>query len=168
MSKLTKDNNLLIKHPEICKKWNYEKNELGPESYTSNSDKKVWWKCKNNHEWESTIDNRNKGRGCPYCSKSVSKLSQEWLDKLNVKIREYKIPYTNYKVDGYDPETNTAYEFYGDRWHGNPLIYKREDINPINKKPYGELYDETIKRENVLKLMGFKIITIWESEYKQQ
>jgi hypothetical protein len=121
--------------------------------------------CFTHGQFEQTPDNHLSGRGCPHCTKSISKLSQQWLDKLNVKIREFKIPYTNYKVDGYDQETNTAYEFYGDMWHGNPLIYKRDDINPVNKKPCGQLYDETIKRENILKLMGYKIITIWESDW---
>ena len=33
-----------------------------------NSDKKVWWKCKNGHEWQAMIGNRHRGNGCPYCS----------------------------------------------------------------------------------------------------
>jgi len=61
-----------------------------------------------------------------------------------------------------------VYEFYGDLWHGNPSRFKRENINPINKKKtYGELYDETIKRENILKNAGFNIVTIWESDYNK-
>ena len=28
---------------------------------------KVWWKCKNGHEWEAVIHTRVKGVGCPYC-----------------------------------------------------------------------------------------------------
>lgn len=31
------------------------------------SEKKVWWICKNNHEWESPIRNRVIGKRCPYC-----------------------------------------------------------------------------------------------------
>jgi hypothetical protein len=166
--KVSKENNLLTKNPEICKEWDYEKNELGPENYTSGLNKKVWWVCKNNHNWEATINSRNNGCGCRKCSKSISNLSQLWLDKLNIKIREFKIPYTNYIVDGYDPETNTIYEFYGDKWHGNPNMFNPSDINPCNKKPYSELYDKTIKRENIFKLMGYNLITIWESDFKKE
>ena len=56
-------------NPEIAKEWNYEKNgSLTPESFTANSNKTVWWKCSNGHEWQSKINNRNNGNGCPYCS----------------------------------------------------------------------------------------------------
>lgn len=34
--------------------------------------KKLWWKCENSgicscHVWESTVNKRTQGRGCPYC-----------------------------------------------------------------------------------------------------
>ena len=44
-------------------------------------------------------------------------------------------------------------------------IYKSTDINPLTKKTFGELYDETIKRENIIKNAGYNLITIWESDY---
>ena len=52
----------------MAEEWNYEKNgTLKPEYFSVNSHKKVWWKCKNGHEWQAPIGNRNIGRGCPYC-----------------------------------------------------------------------------------------------------
>ena len=39
-----------------------------PENFTANSGKKVWWKCHKGHEWQATIDSRNKGTGCPFCA----------------------------------------------------------------------------------------------------
>lgn len=49
--------------------WNFEKNNsINPKKLSKNSNKKVWWKCKNNHEWESIIANISKGSGCPFCS----------------------------------------------------------------------------------------------------
>lgn len=74
----------------LMSEWNYEKNDVSPEQLTVGSGKKVWWKCKNGHEWEATINHRNKGSGCPYCSGRVvirgindlqttnPKLAQEW------------------------------------------------------------------------------------------
>ena len=62
-------NDLRTVNPCLIKEWNYEKNgEEIPENYTSNSHKKVWWICKDGHEWQATIAHRNRGRGCPYCS----------------------------------------------------------------------------------------------------
>jgi hypothetical protein len=65
------ENNLLNSFPEIIEEWDYEKNKLSPKEYTEYSGKKVFWKCKNGHSWESTIANRTFiGNGCPICSES--------------------------------------------------------------------------------------------------
>ena len=62
-------NDITTTNPILAKEWNYEKNEnLKPTQFLANSHKKVWWKCKNGHEWISSIENRNKQSGCPYCS----------------------------------------------------------------------------------------------------
>lgn len=70
-----------------------------------------------------------------------------------------------YKVDAYLDETNTVYEFYGDYWHGNPSIYPSDDVNPSSRKTYGTLYEETMRREKVLRTAGYNLVTIWESEF---
>lgn len=55
--------------PALIAEWNFDKNALDPTTTTSGSGKKAWWKCSNNHEWESVICDRTlKGNGCPYCS----------------------------------------------------------------------------------------------------
>ncbi len=62
-------NDLQTINPYLAKDWNYRRNgELTPDNVLPNSDKKVWWICQKGHEWQSTIYNRNKGNGCPYCS----------------------------------------------------------------------------------------------------
>ena len=45
-------------------------------------------------------------------------------------------------VDGFDPITNTIYEFNGDSWHGNTNIYNATDFNKQAKKTYGELFEK--------------------------
>ena len=64
-----KEKSILISNPEVAAEWNNEKNgNLKPEHVTSNSNKKVWWKCYKGHEWQATIKHRNNGSGCPYCA----------------------------------------------------------------------------------------------------
>ena len=41
----TKENNALVACPELAQRWDWEKNEKGPEEYTRGSTKKVWLKC---------------------------------------------------------------------------------------------------------------------------
>ncbi len=62
-------NDLQTINPLLANEWNYVKNgNLKPEHFTANSNKKVWWKCGNGHEWQAQIASRNKGIGCAYCS----------------------------------------------------------------------------------------------------
>jgi hypothetical protein len=66
-----KEKRYVSDNEQLMAEWNWEKNgELGfdPQRLTCGSGRKAWWKCANGHEWQATIDNRNKGRGCPYCS----------------------------------------------------------------------------------------------------
>ena len=64
-------NDLQTVNPALEKEWNYEKNNgLTPTDVMPNSNKKVWWKCSNGHEWQAVIKDRNKGRGCPVCRKN--------------------------------------------------------------------------------------------------
>lgn len=62
------ENDLQTVNPSLAKEWNYEKNNgLMPADVLPNSNKKVWWKCSNGHEWQAAIYNRSNGRGCPEC-----------------------------------------------------------------------------------------------------
>ena len=61
--------NLLKDNAELMKEYNYTKNaDVCLDKITVGSNIKIWWKCSLGHEWESTVGNRNKGSGCPYCS----------------------------------------------------------------------------------------------------
>lgn len=61
-------NDLETLRPDIAKTWNYEKNkDILPSQVTEHSNKKYWWICDKGHEWETTVNNRSNGRGCPVC-----------------------------------------------------------------------------------------------------
>ena len=40
-------------------------------------------------------------------------------------------------------------------------------INPTNKKSYGELYKDTIKKINKLRQADYKVIYVWEKDFKE-
>ncbi len=62
-------NDLQTINPAIASEWDFEKNgSLRPNNVTANSKKKVWWICEKGHKWDATVQNRNRGSGCPYCS----------------------------------------------------------------------------------------------------
>ena len=53
--------------PELLDEWDYEKNTIKPSEISKTSNKKVWWKCSEGHEWQAVIANRVHGTRCPYC-----------------------------------------------------------------------------------------------------
>lgn len=69
-------NDLQTINPALVNEWNYEKNNgLIPADVSPRSDRKVWWKCFNGHEWQATIGSRNRGSGCPTCRKRKTNTS---------------------------------------------------------------------------------------------
>jgi len=66
--KVNDENCLKTVNPTLTKEWHPTKNaSLTPKDVTAGSRKKVWWLCSKGHEWEASVSNRNKGRGCPTC-----------------------------------------------------------------------------------------------------
>lgn len=70
------------------------------------------------------------------------------------------------KPDGFDPLTNTIYEFYGDYWHGNPTVFEPDGVNALAHKTFGALYQATLARETLIKEAGYNLVSIWESDWK--
>ena len=121
--------------------------------------------CHNHGVFEQEPTSHLQGCGCPHCGYNISNAGKKWLDSFNNDniIREKMIKINNkfYKVDGYDEKTNTIYEYFGSFWHGNP---NRKDIigyNPRIKKPYEELYNDTLKRIEIFKKNNYNLIYIW-------
>ena len=121
-----------------------------------NNETKVSIICrKGGHEFRQSPTSHLRGSGCPKCSLSKYKSQNRWLDiiGLSQEYRNTSITLPNgklIKLDGYDPVTNTIYEFHGDYWHGNPERFDPKDINKNNKKTFGELYQNTINREKMI------------------
>lgn len=110
-------------------------------------------------------------RGCSYV-KRKSGPADEWLAFLGIpndnQHREVRIDVEKgqyYFLDGYDPVNNIGYDFYGDYWHGNPKIKRKEKINVCNQTSFKELYEKTMIREEKLKKQLNQYITIWESDW---
>ncbi len=80
--------------------------------------------CTKHGSFNQTPNSHLSGRGCPKCCATcISPVSIKFLSLIqkchNVEIqhgyngKEFKVPNTNFKVDGYCFETNTVYEFHG-------------------------------------------------------
>lgn len=134
--------------------------------------------CKTHGEFEQTPNNHLNGAGCSKCAfNNYSKSSITYLNFMekmyNIQILhaknggEYIIQNTKYNADGYCKETNTIYEYHGDFWHGNPKKYNSIDINKKNNKTFGELYQNTLKREQQIKDFGYNLVVMWEYDWNK-
>lgn len=104
-----------------------------------------------------------------------------WMRYINKDIRhmlsnggEVCIPNGRggyYKLDGYDSNTNTVYEYYGCLWHGCQSCFPRKGfvdiLHPYTKQPLPELRRQTQEREDYIKSKGFNYVSIWEHEFKK-
>lgn len=147
-----------------------------PEEYVE-CDAKIKIVCPDHGEFFQTPYEHLRSKGCGLCSKAnISIGEKEWLDHLGIPNNKesrqvhYKIGGHKFVFDGFDRENKTVYEYYGDYWHGNINLpkFSREKQHPISKRTYGELYDKTMSRKKIVEDAGFKVIFIWESDWKIQ
>ncbi|MDP6049179.1 MAG: zinc-ribbon domain-containing protein, partial [Candidatus Bathyarchaeota archaeon] len=55
-SVLKRSGSLVEKYPELAEEWHPTRNgDLTPYQITPGSNKKVWWRCSREHEWEATL-----------------------------------------------------------------------------------------------------------------
>ena len=68
--KVTTETSLLALNPKLAHQWHPTMNgDLTPAQVPPSGSRVVWWQCEKGHEWQSTINNRAKGQGCPYCGR---------------------------------------------------------------------------------------------------
>jgi hypothetical protein len=63
------ETDLLSQNPDVAQQLHPVKNgDLLPSQVTEQSNKRAWWLCSLGHEWNTTIGDRYRGQGCPFCS----------------------------------------------------------------------------------------------------
>jgi DNA polymerase type B, organellar and viral len=113
-----------------------------------------------------------------YAEQRYSNKAVEWLEykrqaeKLNIvdvsnsSTGEAKIG--TYRVDGYDEQNKTVYEFHGCFWHGHEKCVKdMNQIHPVTFITFAGMLAHTIKRSQELEQMGYSVETIWECEWEE-
>jgi len=93
-----KENNLLVKFPDVAREWNPTKNgNLSTDTVTPKSDQKVWWIClkhKPPYEWETSVKHRTlSNSGCPKCGRlkvaASHKLKVQQIDSSGNVLRSW-------------------------------------------------------------------------------
>ena len=97
------ERNLAVVFPKIAKEFHPTKNgNLIPDRVMPVSSKKVWWLCKNSHEYYEKICNRTAaGRGCHICRSLAFKrpdIAAEWHLKKNGNLTPKDTPCKSSKM----------------------------------------------------------------------
>ena len=88
--------------PELAKEWHPSLNLLlTPDQVKPGSRSKVWWQCTKDpsHSWQSSVNNRLKGRGCPHCLRGPSlaakypDITREWHPTKNGELKPSEVSY---------------------------------------------------------------------------
>lgn len=150
-------------------RYDYEKVE-----YVNNKSKVeiVCMRCQKSF-WQIAGDHI-RGQDCPKCNlQGYSIAAIKWLETMRsqypdiqhaeTKEKEFCIPNTPYKADGYSKSTNTILEFMGCYFHGCKHCYpNRDKMNTKKKETMFELYQKTKSRIQQIRTLGYNIIIKWE------
>ncbi|GAE28370.1 hypothetical protein JCM9140_4590 [Halalkalibacter wakoensis JCM 9140] len=160
--RVCEDNCLSTVNPKLATEWHNKKNEsLTPYDVMEKSMKVVWWLCKEGHEWEGSIHNRNKGAGCPYCSKRLPtketsivttnpELMEQWDYVKNQHLDPYQLRSTSHKKAWWKCEK-------GHNWEA-------KIIHVCNGQRCLECHSSHVNQENQLDLIYPELVKEWDYE----
>lgn len=86
-------------------------------------------------------------------------------------IIEYPINISDeirYFVDCYNPITNEIIECFGDYWHCNPNLYKKDFYHKRVHKTAKEIWEQDKIRIENLEKLDYSVKIIWESDWKNR
>lgn len=133
-SELLKNGSLFDNYLELCKEWDYKKNEVRPTELTSGSAKKVWWVCPKGHSYQAVINKRtsSKPTGCPYCLNRKVLIGYNDLATTHPHLLEE----WNYEKNNIQPTEITAGSYYKVWWkcHYCQVEYESSPENRSSKR----------------------------------
>lgn len=89
-------NDLETLNPSLAREWHPTYNgAVTPRDVMPGSNRKVWWQCRNGHEWQNSVNIRNRGNGCPYCANQLVLMGYNDLQTLNPELARQWHPTLN-------------------------------------------------------------------------
>lgn len=128
-------NDLATIKPDLAAEWHPTKNgDLKPTDVTAASGKRVWWVCKNRHEFQASIYSREPGTGCPKCIRAWRSsfpeqavfyyIHNEFPDAIN----GYRGIFDNaMELDIYIPSLQVGIEYDGKTYHSRSEVVARDE-----------------------------------------
>ena len=85
------------------------------------------------------------------------------LNDTEKRLGDRQVP-----VDGYDPSTNTPFEFMGCYWHGCETCFDANAPHPTRGETYGYWREQTQAKIDYLDSIGYKTIVKWGCEWEKE
>lgn len=132
-------NDLATTDAELCKEWDYEKNNVEPTEISRNSHNRAWWLCKYGHSWNAKICERtHESKTCTVCESEFDSLLVQLLVSLyakqyNMRVATFDDNIIGLPLETYIPDMLSA-------------------IERINKKTGNE--NERVVKEHLCKMNG--------------
>lgn len=176
-------NDLASLAPTVSAEWHPTKNgELTPHNVTVGSGRKVWWLCKENHEYETVISSRvSRGVSCSRCSETAtSKIQQAFHKELSSLIPDLlcdvRIPVAfntrkSMSVDMVSDAIKVVIEYDGIYYHsgqcsGKPIQWHLDHDEDKTQALLDAGYRVIRIRENGLVHLGMNTDRVLEMDYK--
>jgi len=155
---VVRSNCLATVRPDLTKEWHPIKNgKLTPRDVVPGAGKKVWWKCPKGkeHEWKTTLDERNRGSGCPFCFGSTSAPELRIYAELKHIFPSIlnRVKLNGYEVDIFIPELNFGIEYDGVYWHRNKVEKDLEKSKALEK----EIFLLRVREKGLKKILNTDI-----------
>lgn len=129
-TKLANSQSLAEHSPELLKEWDYTKNTgINPDNLSYGSNKRIWWKCSEGHEWKVSPKGRTKGTNCPVCAiknnadirrvTAVKKAGQSFSEAYPKQLAEWDFEKNELSPDEIAPKSNYRASWvcqYGHKW----------------------------------------------------
>jgi len=114
-------NNFALQRPMVAQEWHpYKNGTLKATDVSVKSNKKVWWLCDYcGYEWETTVNHRSAGHGCPQCSMAQTSFAEQVVyyyvkQVFPDAINRYQ---ENLELDVFIPSQRIAIEYDGFYYH---------------------------------------------------
>ena len=167
-NKLRKTGSLVQTHPNLIKEWDYELNEITPDSISWHYSKKVHWICRKGHGFLSAPNRRARlGIGCPTCAREggTSFPEQAIYYYLNSVIpSEHRYLYKGIEIDVYIPSLKIGIEYDGKHYHNSTKSLEKEEKKNKSLKKNG-IRLIRVKESNECNFEGDIIYTISSKSY---
>lgn len=102
-----------------------------------------------------------------FSNTKIETVISDSLNKLNISYRSQY--WVGRKSFDFKIEPNVLIEVNGDFWHGNPMIYREDDIipHPFKSVKAKDLWLKDDNKRKIAEEKGYKVVYFWENELKE-